>query len=172
MMTQRQPTLYHSFFSFTYLVCRIINAVLCREESVQIWGERKQFEDLGVRLVCLLHEWRDKEVQAYHPAYWGGELYYDEEKAFHAAVHGGKVRKGNVVDLLNPFSQAWKNMRRAKASNTVQESNLVGDGLTMGGVMVFAKGGKLMYAYPEKTFGDHAPMSELLSKAKEAAETK
>ena len=146
--------------------------MLCREESLQIWGDRKQFEDLGVRLVCLLHEWREKEVQAYHPAYWGGELYFDEAKAFHAAVHGGKVRKGNVMDLLNPFSQAWKNMRRAKASNTVQDSNLVGDGLTMGGVMVFAKGGNLIYAYPEKTFGDHAPMSELLSKAKEAAEAK
>lgn len=144
-------------------------AVLCREEALHIWGERAKFESLGVRLVCILHEWRDKEVEAFHPAYWGGELYYDETKAFHAAVHGGKVRRGNVVDLINPFSRAWKNMRRAKEGGNVKESNLVGDGLTLGGVMVFAQGGKLVYSFPETTFGDHAPFDELLAGATRAA---
>ncbi len=136
---------------------------------MHIWAERAKFEELGVRLACVLHEWRDHEVEAFAPAYWGGDLYFDEAKAFHSAVHGGKVRRGNVLDLLNPFSRAWKNMRRAKEGGSVKESNLVGDGLTLGGVMVISKGGKVEYSFPEATFGDHAPFEELLAAAKRAA---
>lgn len=98
--------------------------VLCREEAVSIWTKRSQLEDLGVRLVCVLHEWKEREVDAFSPAYWGGELYLDEEKAFYATVHGGKVKRGNVLEFLNPFSQAWKNAKRAKAAGIVKESNL------------------------------------------------
>ena len=145
-------------------------AVLCREESVHIWQEKEKFDALGVRIVCILHEWRDREVEAFYPAYWGGELYFDEAKNFHATVHGGKVRRGNVLDLLNPFSRAWKNMRRAKEGGKVKDSNLIGDGLTLGGVLVFAKGGEVVYSFPEATFGDHAPFEELVAAAKKAAE--
>ena len=144
--------------------------MLCREQAVHIWNERAQFEALGVRLVCVLHEWKDREVEAFAPAYWGGELYFDSEKAFYAAVHGGKVRRGNVIDLLNPFSRAWKNMKRAKDSKTVSDSNLVGDGLTMGGVMVFKRGGEVAYQFAEATFGDHAPWDELVVGAKLASQ--
>ena len=149
----------------SFLLC----AVLCREESMKIWAEREKFEAMGVKLVCVLHEWREKEVEAFHPAFWGGEIYFDEKKAFHAAVHGGKVKRGNVLDLLNPFSRAWKNMKRAKEGGTVKDSNLVGDGLTMGGVMIFKAGGDVEYIYPEATFGDHAPFDVLLEAAKKAA---
>lgn len=67
------------------------------------------------------------------PAAAGGELYYDEGKAFYAAVHGGKVKKGSLLALLNPLGEAWKNMKRAKGSGLVEESNMNGDGLTLGG---------------------------------------
>lgn len=43
------------------------------------------------------------------------------------------MQKGSLTALLNPFGQAWKNMRRAKASGLVKESNMSGDGLTLGG---------------------------------------
>ena len=137
-----------------------------------MWSERARFEALGVRLVCVLHEWRTAEVEAFAPAYWGGELYFDEAKAFHAAVHGGRVRRGNMLDLLNPFSRAWRNMRRAKEGGAVADHNLVGDGLTMGGEMVFARGGEVVYSFAEATFGDHAPFDELLAGAAAAAKAK
>lgn len=44
-----------------------------------------------------------------------------------------QIRKGSLAALLNPFGAAWANMRRAKASGLVKESNLNGDGLTLGG---------------------------------------
>lgn len=151
-----------------YTAHRALPAVLCREEAVHLWTEREKFEALGVRMVVVVHEWREAEVAAFHPAYWGGELYFDPAKAFHAAVHGGRVRRGNIFDLLNPFSRAWRNMKRAKESGTVTDHNLVGDGMTLGGVMVFRQGGELAYCFPEETFGDHAPFEELLAGAKAA----
>ena len=47
------------------------------------------------------------------------------------------------------------------AQKNVKNHNLKGDGLTMGGEMVVTTGGKVAYAHPEKTFGDHAPVNEV-----------
>lgn len=229
--------------------------LLCREQAVKLWTEREQFEKAGVKLVCLVHEWIQREIDGFAPKYWGehtgrgggegaqhvacavqpcstlhvlgsragqlpagsfcldscdsarscwllrgdlglqaaedrgrgrgiapgdmqpspprkhcaaaqrprlpvpsyvprqkpvlatasaaagGELYYDEGKAFYAAVHGGKVKKGSLLALLNPLGEAWKNMRRAKGSGLVEESNMNGDGLTLGGGWDRAHGG-------------------------------
>lgn len=43
------------------------------------------------------------------------------------------MKKGSLLALLNPLGEAWKNMRRAKGSGLVEESNMNGDGLTLGG---------------------------------------
>jgi hypothetical protein len=119
-------------------------------------------------MVCILHEWRQLEVDGFKPTYWAGDLFFDPEKTFYAAVHGGQVKKGNLFEFLNPFSRAWKNTKRAKASGTVKDHNLVGDGLTLGGVMVIEKGGKIAYRFEEESFGDHAPFEELLAAARKA----
>ena len=57
-------------------------------------------------------------------------------------------------------SQAWKNYRRAK--KTVEESNLTGEGLVAGGLLVLRRGsGGVVLSHVEKTFGDHALMPEV-----------
>jgi len=117
-----------------------------------------------VRLVDVLHENIPEEVDAYHPAYWPGEIYLDQEKTFFKALHGGQLAKGSILSFLNPFSQVWKN---AKQSKHIKESNFKGDGLTMGGLIVVSKAG-VHYQYQEKTFGDRAPLEEVLAAAKEA----
>ena len=48
-----------------------------------------------------------------------------------------------------------------------QEGNLIGDGMTMGGLMVVSKN-EVHYAYSEKVFGDRAPMEDVISAAKAA----
>lgn len=157
--------------------------MLCREESIKVWNARQQFEEAGVRLVCVLHEWIDREVDAFRPKYWGewgglaatasnqqgwlagcavdmprrqqladrratlnptsqhpppppppppgGELYYDQDKAFYAAVHGGKPARASLLQLLSPT--VWRAGKRAKDSGLVKDSNYKGDGLTLGG---------------------------------------
>ena len=59
-------------------------------------------------------------------------------------------------------------MKRAKSSGVVKDSNLTGDGLTLGGLMVFAKGGEVVWSHAESTFGDHAPMDQVLAAAERA----
>jgi hypothetical protein len=141
-------------------------AVLCREEAIHLWNERAQFEALGVKLVCVLHEWKLREVEGFAPEYFGGPVYFDEAKAFYATVHGGQVKRGNVLDLINPWGRAWANMQRARASGTVKDSNLTGDGLTLGGLLLIGQDGQVAYSFAEKTFGDHAPFEEVLAACK------
>lgn len=141
--------------------------VLCRDEAITLWEHRDQFP-AAMRMVCVLHEWKDREVEAFSPKYWGGELYYDEHKAFYAAVHGGTVKKGSVLSLLNPFGRAFENMKRAKSNGKVKDSNFTGDGLTLGGVMIFGKGGNEVFRFAEKTFGDHPKLEDVVQAAKSA----
>lgn len=69
------------------------------------------------------------------------------------------MAKGSLLDLLKP--SVWRNGKRAKASGLVKDSNMTGDGLTLGGLLVIKQGGDVSYRYAESTFGDHAPMEEV-----------
>ena len=44
--------------------------VLCRAEANSLWGKQAQFEELGVRMVCLVHEAIPDEIKAFWPEYW------------------------------------------------------------------------------------------------------
>jgi hypothetical protein len=37
-------------------------AVLCREEAVKLWQQKEEFDKIGARIVCVVHEWIDREV--------------------------------------------------------------------------------------------------------------
>ena len=56
------------------------------------------------------------------PEFWPGEVFLDNDKAFYAAVGGGKVNSLSLTQLLNPFGKAIKNMSRA--SKTVKNHNI------------------------------------------------
>jgi hypothetical protein len=103
------------------------------------------------------------KVAAFHPAFWPGTIYHDEEKVFYKALGDGKLVKGNMAAFLNPFSQAWTNVRRA--SKHVKDHNLKGDGLTMGGLFVVDTSGAVKFMHVEKTFGEHATSSEVCGNA-------
>jgi AhpC/TSA antioxidant enzyme len=118
-----------------------------------------------VKTVAVLHEALPDQVAEFSAEHWKGELYLDETKVLYAAVGGGSVRKGSLAWFANPFSRIWKN---AKAAEGVV-GNFVGDGLTMGGLLVVSKAGEVVYAFQEETFGDRPPMEEVLRAATEAA---
>ena len=99
------------------------------------------------------------QIEQFHPKFWPGVLYLDEDKAFYKAIGDGKVVKGSPAALLNPFSQAWKNVRAAKEN--IKEHNLKGDGLKMGGDLVINKQGDIVWKHSEKTFGDLPSVDEV-----------
>ena len=117
-------------------------------------------------MVAVLHEALPEQVAAFASDHWKGDgLFLDETKALYAVVGGGTVRKGSLAWFANPFSRIWKN---AKAAEGVA-GNFVGDGLTMGGLLVVSKSGEVVYAFQEETFGDRAPVEDVLRAATEAA---
>ncbi len=64
-------------------------------------------------------------------------------------------------------AQIWKHAKVAK--ETVKDSNLKGDGLTMGGLMVIKRGDAgVQFAFAELNFGDHAEPAEILDACKQA----
>ena len=194
---------------------------LCRAEVSELQRIKPQLDAAGVRLVAVLHEEREEQVAEFKSDYWPGELFLDETKAVFKAVGGGSVRRGSLLSFLNPFSRIWCAPERTRAAalaplapralitsrrrrthvresnRTVQKSNLVGDGLTFGGLLVVRRDGKVQYAFQvrsallpacfhesrvlssrkrlwvlasqELTFGDHAPPDDVLDAALKAA---
>lgn len=37
-------------------------SVLCRDEAQKLWAERAALEAVGLKVVCVVHEWIDREV--------------------------------------------------------------------------------------------------------------
>ena len=93
----------------------------------------------------------------------------DTEKQLYKALGDGKLRRGSLLWFLNPWSVIWQHAKWARDECGIKESNLKGDGLTMGGLMVIKKGtGCPSFAFAENRFGDHAEIDEIL-KACQAA---
>lgn len=56
------------------------------------WQQKPEFDKLGCKLVCVLIENLPDQVEEFKKDFWPGDLYLDTDKAFFAAVGGGKVR--------------------------------------------------------------------------------
>jgi len=146
------------------LVLRRPGCSLCRDNAKKLYALKDDFEAASTTLVCVVHEGIKPEIEAFRNEFWPGPLYLDEDKALYRAIGEGKVRKGSILSMLNPFGQVWKNAR--KVSSDVK-GNLTGDGFTLGGLIVARKGdGRVQYAFQETTFGDAAPAREVLAAAK------
>jgi hypothetical protein len=48
--------------------CRRPGCVLCRDEAQKLWKEQQALSDAGLKVVCVVHEWIDREVSASKPA--------------------------------------------------------------------------------------------------------
>ena len=96
-------------------------------------------------------------------------MFHDADKALYRVLGEGKVRRGSLTSMLNPFSAAWK--RIAEAKKRVSESNMAGDGSVLGGMLVLkAGGGGVVHMSREESFGEYVAMEEVLAAARRAAE--
>lgn len=154
------------------VILRRPGCLLCRDQAISIWNSRDTLHQMcsssngtkgPIQLVCVLHEWKEREVEAFTKDYWHGELYYDESKAFYKAIHGGVLKKGSLASFLNPFSKAWKHIREANKRGNVKDHNMEGDGLTLGGLVVLdCPNGNPVFTFEEQTFGDKASMEDIV----------
>ncbi|GLI63047.1 hypothetical protein VaNZ11_005909 [Volvox africanus] len=156
------------------LVLRRPGCVLCRDEAQRLWKLKPEFDRLGVGLVCVVHEWIPREVNAFASGFWPGPIYHDHEKAFYSALNEGKPLRGSIWGLFLPWSAVWQRIRAA--SRNVPDHNIVGDGFTMGGAMVVRRGGgpgsgneTVAWMHLESEIGKVADPEAVLAAAKEAA---
>jgi len=140
---------------------------LCRDNAASIWAKEKEFAALGVALAAVVHEAVDREVAAFSPAFWGGPLFCDADKALYRAFGDGSLRTSGLGGLLN-FG-VWK--RIAAATGRVGGGNTSGDSSVMGGVLLVTAGPggkdpKIAYLDVEKTFGEFKGVDTYLAEAK------
>lgn len=152
---------------FVYAVRRP-GCVLCRDEAQKLWTARAQLEEAGLRVVCVVHEWIDREIAAFVPAYWGGDVYHDADQAFYKLFgEGGGVRTASVLGMLNPFNPAWGRIMAARAN--VKDSNVVGEGSILGGLVVVRQGeGGIAWLRAERGFGEFPATQDVIAAARTA----
>lgn len=150
------------------IILRRPGCVLCRDEAQKLWACKPELDKLGVGLVCVVHEWIQREVDAFVAGFWPGPLYHDVDKAFYKALNGGTVLRGSLWGLTCPWSPEWKRIHAA--SKNVKEHNVVGDGLTMGGAMVVGSGSQgVVWMHVEESIGLVPGPEEVLEAARKAA---
>ncbi|KXZ52229.1 hypothetical protein GPECTOR_10g860 [Gonium pectorale] len=167
------------------LILRRPGCVLCRDEAQRLWALKPEFDKLGVELICVVHEWIQREIDAFSPSYWPGPLYHDASKAFYGALNGGTPLRGSPLGLLMPWSAVWARIRAAQKN--VKEHNLAGEGLIMGGAMVLQRaqagsgsgnggdggsggaGGRVAWMHVESELGLVAEPQEVLEAARRVA---
>ena len=114
---------------------------MCRAEARDLYAAKAQFDALGCKLTCVLKENIESQVTEFSNKFWPAELYLDEQMSFFRVLGGGKLRKGNLLQLLNPWSTAYVSIGEAKKSAAgLPESNFTGEGKIMGGLFVMKPG--------------------------------
>ncbi|KAI8923445.1 hypothetical protein BC831DRAFT_34525 [Entophlyctis helioformis] len=129
------------------LVVRRPGCVLCRHEAGELLAFRETIERCGIQLVAVVKEALGTEE--FRAKYWKNlPIYLDQDKAA----------------LLPSF---WSSVSRAKTDG--YEGNLEGEGFILGGLLVAKPDGAISYMHPESSWGDHAPILEVLEACKNLA---
>lgn len=125
-------------------------------------------EAAGVQAVCVLPEDFQGEPADFAPEYWDRDLFLDESLALFAAAGGGRVRRGSLLDLLNPRSHFWRvtaaAVKRAAAAGVKgnQKGGLAQKTLK-GGLLLLTPAGEVAYRFTEEEFGDRADPQDVLA---------
>lgn len=83
------------------LAVRRPGCVLCRAEAQKLWKRRQEVEQLGFKLVCVVHQSLPAETKAFSEHFWTGPLYLDASKSLYKLIHDGQVKKGGLLSLFN-----------------------------------------------------------------------
>ena len=125
--------------------------------------------EMDCQLQCVIKESIEEEVQEFARDFWKNEerMYLDDAMAFYKYTGNGKVQKSSIAGtLLNPFEfyKVFKNFKKVQKENPrgVPKNNTKGEGLILGGLLVVKKGGEVEYVHREKSWGDCAPIEEVL----------
>jgi len=138
--------------------------VLCREEGLAL-SELAANPDLplaGFGLFGIVKETGvDDQGLFDFTSFFSFPLYKDVNLDYYKALGNRKLSlPWNPWTLLKGFFYVRGIGKRLKTKNI--EGNLIGEGLTKGGVIIFGKDKKAKYAYAEET-GEEIPLEDILA---------
>lgn len=150
---------------------------MCREHGLQLTelaaNEPDIVSNFGIFGVVKETGVDDEGLREFHESYFSFPLYRDENLDFYRAFGDAKITdKFKFWYLLNPIKivQFILGMRgvgkRLKSKNL--EGNMKGEGLKLGGIIVFGKDGEPKYAYPEIT-GSPLETGDILAALREVS---
>ncbi|KAL2633383.1 hypothetical protein R1flu_004862 [Riccia fluitans] len=144
-----------------FLCVRRPGCLMCRAEAHRLYARKSIFDSYNIQLVAVLNEHIDSEVKEFWPRYWGGMVVVDRNRDFFKALGAGKLRKGNLITGFFFNRQARRNWKRATATGFEYNNN--GEGHFKGGMYILGPGKTgVAYQFIERTFGDWAPLEEVL----------
>lgn len=102
----------------------------------------------------------DKGLMEFHRDSYPFPLYKDEDLVFYNEFFG--MRKLGLR-TYNPFRlyKGYKEMSQRLADKKL-EGNMVGEGMVLGGIIIFGKDGNAKFAYQEET-GREIPVDDILA---------
>lgn len=128
---------------------------MCREEARGLASLKPQLDAAGVRMLAVVHENKEPQIEEFRNFYVGGEIFLDREKRF----YGPKERWLPIWHGVLRWD-TYANAYRAK-HNGVQ-GNMKGEGRLLGGVFMFNSGEKgVAFEHYERSWGDHANLDHV-----------
>ena len=117
-----------------------------------------RLQDLGLRTIVIGPGNRQQAQMLREDEGIAFELLTDPElKAYRAA---GLRRGAARVFSWRSFAHLWRAWRKGFRQRSVQ-----GDPWQLGGVLLIAPGGEVLYRHVSREAGDHAPVQEILAAA-------
>ncbi len=136
---------------------RRLGCPICRSYIQMVEKFREEYEQRGVRLVCLsfekFGEGSDFDYSFTKYKFWNGPI-YTVHKEVYQQLFGRKGLLDNFYGLLDMDREAYE---RSKSI----PGNMKGDGFQLGGQFVVDKGGKVMLEHRQKLFGDDAKLVDI-----------
>ena len=135
----------------------------CRDHAVQLHRAREQFEQAGVGLV-LIGQASPRQASAFRRKLdLDLPVLADEERATYKAAG---LKRANVAQLLGPKSVLSGVKHGARSG--VMQGRIIGDAAQLGGAMIVAPGGDVVYEQVQRNAGDTVEPDALLAAAKAA----
>jgi peroxiredoxin len=140
--------------------------VFCRAHAVQLHRAREDFDAAGVRL-AVIGQGTPRHAQHFVDEYDldGMQVLVDPERQTYKAA-GAKV--ATVDELWNPKVVARGT--KVSAKERVVQGRTDGHAAQLGGTLVVAPGGEIAYAHMSDDASDNAPVEEILTAARAAAD--
>jgi peroxiredoxin len=139
--------------------------VHCREHAVQLHRARSDFEAAGVGLV-LIGQKTPRDAAEFRRQYdIDLPILADEKRETYKAAG---ARMGTLGELLGPRSVVAGIAKTFGSRGKVRQGRVIGNAAQLGGALVIAPGGSIVWSHKSENAADSASPEELLDAARNA----